>query len=144
MSKLSLNDLRILLPTKQELADIAKEFFALVDSGELQNILPSLGIDLSSKNGDPDDKRFTSRSNDKEIIFEFEVPGVKKNQIEVNVNDGLLQISAVDRFGNKMSRNINVNKDRFNLSNSMAKVEDGLLTITIPKRTQESVKIKVE
>lgn len=69
----------------------------------------------------------------------FEVPGVKKEDVKVELNDRLLtvNVSRKDKSGDEQStytysRSISV-PDSVKADAITAKVEDGILTVTLPK-----------
>jgi HSP20 family protein len=89
------------------------------------------------------------QDNDTEYTVEAELPGVKKDDIEITLNEGRLNISVkreeVSEDKNKkyihrerkyaqMSRSILLADA--NDENIQAKLEDGVLTIKVPKKEQ--------
>jgi len=78
-------------------------------------------------------------NNDNDWQVVFAVPGVKKDAVEIKVDDHVLTVSyenkaEADRFNfvSSFSRSWNVDRD-VDISKIDAKHEDGILTITIPK-----------
>jgi len=72
----------------------------------------------------------------------FEVPGVKKGDAKVELEDGVLTVSVerktMTNSGEStysLSRSISV-PDSVLLDGIVAKLEDGLLTVTLPKQEQ--------
>jgi len=69
----------------------------------------------------------------------FEVPGVKKEDVKIELNNGLLTVSAEKREkdGDKessfsLSRSVSV-PDGVNADTISAKLENGVLNVTLPK-----------
>lgn len=92
---------------------------------------------------------------DNNYIIEMEVPGLKKEDINITVESGYLTITIEkngeddektfvkrERFFEKSKRQFyigNTNEDEIN-----AKVEDGMLKITIPKQEENISKKQIE
>jgi len=69
----------------------------------------------------------------------FEVPGVKKEDIKIELNNGMLTVTAEKREKNgdsesrcALSRSVSV-PDGVNVDAIVAKLEDGILNLTLPK-----------
>lgn len=90
--------------------------------------------------------RVDIRETDKEYIIEAEVPGVKKEDIKLDLKDNVLTIGVEHREENKEERKDYIRRERrygafsrsFNVENVKqdeikAKYSDGILTITLPK-----------
>ena len=78
-------------------------------------------------------------NNDEEWQVVFAVPGVKKDAVEIKVDDHILTVSYENKaednrlnFVASFSRSWNVDRD-VDISKIDATHEDGVLTITIPK-----------
>jgi len=72
-------------------------------------------------------------------LARFEVPGVKKEDVKIELNDRLLTVSAEKKEKNgeeesssSYSRSISV-PDSVKADSISAKLEDGILTVTLPK-----------
>ncbi|MEN3008981.1 Hsp20/alpha crystallin family protein [Pseudothermotoga sp.] len=92
---------------------------------------------------------------DKEIVIEAEVPGMERKDITVKVEGNVLKISGEKKLEReKKDRNYRVYErsygkferclalpDYVDAEKIKAKYEDGVLTITIPKREEKKVKI---
>lgn len=106
--------------------------------------LPSLGQFFSQLGevfpGVPSDKLAVDVHEDKDAYHaSFEVPGVKKEDVKVELNNGLLTVTAEKREKNgdsessyTLSRSVSV-PDGVNAESIAAKLEDGVLNITLPK-----------
>lgn len=69
----------------------------------------------------------------------FEVPGVKKDDVKIELNNGMLTVSAEKREKNgdnessySLSRSVSV-PEGVNVEAIGAKLEDGILRVTLPK-----------
>ena len=93
--------------------------------------------------------RIDVKEKDNEYVVEAELPGIKKDEIDLNVDDKMLSISVnktekVDeekenyihreRRSASMSRSIRLMGA--NLADIKAKLDDGILTITVPKQSK--------
>jgi HSP20 family protein len=93
---------------------------------------------------------------DKQLIIRAEIPGFKKNEINLNVTENSIEISAVkkeekiERTGRvfRQERKSGAIRRSFTLPSIVdpekadAKLEDGLLTVVLPKIYQEKKKKK--
>ncbi|OYW75173.1 MAG: hypothetical protein B7Z37_14420 [Verrucomicrobia bacterium 12-59-8] len=87
------------------------------------------------------DKLAVDVHEDKDNYFaSFEVPGVKKEDVKIELNNGLLTVAAEKREkdGEKessfsLTRSVSV-PDGVNAEAIAAKLEDGILTVTLPKQ----------
>ena len=90
--------------------------------------------------------------NDNFVIFSLEVPGVKKEDLEISIQGGKLQVKQVtkqdeenDISTEKMLINISLNTSLCDISNTnecQASLELGILTIQIPKPKNYIINIK--
>jgi len=71
----------------------------------------------------------------------FEVPGVKREDINIELVNGLLTVSVEKRENaasgeqnQRATRSLNVPEKSVSAENVGAKLEDGVLTVTLPKR----------
>ncbi len=85
-----------------------------------------------------DDRLAVDVSEDKEAyLASFEVPGVKKEDVKIELNDGLLSVSA-ERHAKHgegsvvLTRSVSL-PDGVNADAISAKLEDGILRVTLPK-----------
>lgn len=99
------------------------------------------------------------QENEKEYIVEAELPGINKEEMDVSLNEGRLNITVNkkesvnkedsnyihrERRLTSMSRNIFLRDS--DAKGIKAKLEDGLLSITVPKmvKPNNSIKIAIE
>ena len=94
---------------------------------------------------------------EKEYFIEAELPGIKKEEIDLGVEDDNLCITVNrQEEANKDGRNI-IHRERratsmsrrirlaeANLAEIKAKLEEGVLTVTIPKQEKASTSRKIE
>ncbi|MGE5632262.1 MAG: Hsp20/alpha crystallin family protein [Caulobacteraceae bacterium] len=91
--------------------------------------------------------RVDIRENEKEYIVEADLPGVKKEQINVELNNDVLTISIVKNEENNVEKENYIRKERrsgsycrsFYVENIIedqisAKFENGVLSMLLPKR----------
>lgn len=99
--------------------------------------------------------------NDKEYIVKAELPGVKREDVKVTLEDGVLTIAGerkfeqedqtershrVERFYGQFSRSFGL-PDHINSQGISAETKDGVLRVHVPKAQTEiskSVQIKVD
>jgi len=81
-------------------------------------------------------------SNDDEYLVQISVPGLIKEDIEIKVKDSVLSISherdeeETFRFTNSFTKEYTLPED-VAVSKISAKVENGILTVTIPKEKKK-------
>ena len=128
---------------------------------ELQDIERRLGAVLNVNQPPREVKSFTPAVNEKVdekgYHLEIDLPGVKKENIEISVNDGILTISGerklekkeekenytrIESFFGRFERSFKLPPDA-DLDNIEAKYEDGVLKIFIPKKQKPAGK-KIE
>jgi len=130
---------------------------------ELQDIERRLGAVLNVNQPVEKVKSFTPAVNEKVdekgYHLEIDLPGVKKENIEISVNDGILTISGerklekkeekenytrIESFFGRFERSFKLPADA-DLDNIEAKYEDGVLKIFIPKKQKpEGKKIEIK
>jgi len=128
---------------------------------ELQDIERRLGAVLSANQPVEKVKSFTPAVNEKVdeqgYHLEIDLPGVKKEDIEISVNDGVLTISGerklekkeekenytrIESFFGRFERSFKLPIDA-DVDNIEAKFENGVLKIFIPKKQKATGK-KIE
>ena len=130
---------------------------------ELQDIERRLGAVLSANKPVQKVETFTPAVNEKVTsegyFLEIDLPGVKKENIEISVNDGVLTISGerklekkeesenytrIESFFGRFERAFKLPADA-DLENIEAKYEDGVLKIFIPRKQKaEGKKIEIK
>ena len=88
------------------------------------------------------------KSDDKNIVVSLDVPGVKAEDIDIKLEDGILAISGVRKYYNngnkndqdaaamkkrKFSYTMDIDEKEINTTEIKANLSDGVLVITIPK-----------
>jgi HSP20 family protein len=130
---------------------------------ELQDIERRIGAVLNVNRPVPKVEAFTpavnERVDEKGYYLEIDLPGVKKENIEISVNDGVLTVSGerklekkeekpnytrIESFFGRFERAFKLPPDA-DLDNIEAKYEDGVLKIFIPKKQKpEGKRIEVK
>ncbi|MBW2712229.1 MAG: Hsp20/alpha crystallin family protein [Deltaproteobacteria bacterium] len=86
--------------------------------------------------------------NEKALVVTAEVPGFKRDELDVSLHDGVLTISAEttseeeatekgevirrERYSGKLQRSLSLGEN-IDAQNIQARLEDGVLTLTLPK-----------
>lgn len=134
--------------TNDNLLDNFNKFFTNFGNGTLNNT----GISNFSPT-------VSTREGDYAYHIEIDLPGVKKDEINISNNNGILTISGERQFKNelkkddyykvessygKFQRSFNLPKD-IDAENIEAKYDDGVLEIVIPKLVKaETKKINIK
>lgn len=112
----------------------------LSNFAEIDSTLPSVNV----------------RENDNEIVIDLAAPGLKKNDFNVNYDNGRLTISSekkdenIEKEGQKITRrefnyqsfqrSFNVPENMVDADKISAKYTDGILHVTLPKREESKPK----
>jgi len=95
------------------------------------------------------------RANDKEIVFSVDVPGIKREQLEITLQNGVLTLRGSRNYQGDSNDKVWLGKSygsfarTFNLPDHVdpdklyAELADGVLTIRLP-RTEKSKPRKIE
>ncbi|GAB6045658.1 Hsp20/alpha crystallin family protein [Caminibacter profundus] len=130
---------------------------------ELQDIERRIGAVLQANRPVQKVETFTpainERVDEKGYYLEIDLPGVKKEDIEISINDGVLTISGerklekkeekpnytrIESFFGRFERAFKLPNDA-DLDNIEAKYEDGVLKVFIPKKQKpEGKKIEIK
>ena len=128
------------------------DFYNMIDDFFNDGLMPRRNLSRDSFKLDIVEK-------DNEYLIEAEMPGVKKEEIDLGIEDDNLCISLnrteesnrdgrnyIHRERRSTSMNRRVRLANAKLSEIKAKLDDGVLTVTIPKddRTNTSRKIDIE
>jgi HSP20 family protein len=99
---------------------------------------PTIDLFDAFKIFDDYEKTYKSETIDNEGV-KIELPGVKASDVDVSVEGKMLRITGKSRHGKdfKYVYSLKSNADESNIS---AKLEDGLLSITIPKKSEQSIR----
>jgi HSP20 family protein len=99
------------------------------------------------------------KENDKEVIVTAEVPGVKKGDISIHIQDNHLEIKAETKVEKKEEKEGYVYQERrkgsffrslelpssVNANKTKAEYKNGILTLTLPKTVRaKKTKINIE
>ncbi len=97
------------------------------------------------------------RETQENFIVEAEMPGVKKDNVQIVCQEGVLSISVKTEESAERSEENYLRRERFfgeasrsfaikniDEANITAKMEDGILTITLPKLVPEEKHIAIE
>lgn len=125
---------RIFLPALNSMLDD----FRCLDSGMFYNRMSDYKIEEDDKN----------------YFIEMDMPGVKKENLEVGVKENILSIYAErkkeDKTENKESVVVSKYEQSFNISakgididNIQANLENGILTLTLPKKEEVKYERKI-
>ena len=126
---------RIFLPALNSMLDD----FRCLDGGMLYNRMSDYKIEEDDKN----------------YFIEMDMPGVKKEDLEVGVKENILSIYAErkkeDKTENKESVVVSKYEQSFNISakgidvdNIQANLDNGVLKITLPKKEEVKFEKKIE
>ena len=93
------------------------------------------------------------REDENELALELRVPGMKKEDIHLDYNDGILTISGErneekeekdkDKYLRRefssysFHRSFELPEDRYDVANAEAAYKDGILEVTLPKKEQK-------
>lgn len=77
--------------------------------------------------------------------IDVEVPGVKKEDIEIEIKDGYLKVSGEKKWKDEMSK---FSKSWYldgyiDIENIVARIDNGILTLELPKVKKEIKKIEI-
>ena len=126
-----------------------EDFYNMLDDFFSDGLMPSRNLLRDTFKIDIEDKG-------NEYVIEAEVPGIKKEEIGLNIEDDNLCISINrveessgegrnfihrERRVNSMSRRVRLGEAK--LDEIKAKLEDGVLSITIPKNIKENISKKI-
>lgn len=93
--------------------------------------LPSYSSDLTYTKDE-----YYITTDDKQWTIEMATPGISKDNLKINIEDGMLTVEANSSIKSKAVRNIKKTwhvDDSIDISNITAKLDNGLLLITLPK-----------
>ena len=83
-----------------------------------------------------DSNEYYQTSTDGEVVIEMSMPGISKENLKVNIEQNTLIIEAKPSIKSKAERGVKkcwYLPDNVDIDNITAKLENGLLTLTMPK-----------
>jgi len=91
--------------------------------------------------------RYTYKPSDKEIVFNFELPGKSKEDVKVYFNENLLNVKVKEKDTfyidlEQYSSYLKGHQD-YDVSSTKAKMEHGMLSVNIPRKKQEQKLIEI-
>ena len=126
------------------------DFNSMLDDFFKDSMLPARRLDR-------DTFKVDVISNENDYIVEAELPGVNKDAVTLDYNDGRLVISVTEESENTNEGKNYIHKERRVSSASrsvyladasqdeiVAKLEDGILKITVPKQSSANKSRKIE
>ena len=116
----------------------------LREFGEMSPLLESPNIPVIFKGGEP---KVDIIQTEKEIVVKADVPGVKKEDLHVTVNEDSITFRGEAKYDVETKKEDFFHSERFygcysrtlplpalvDATNAKAKFEDGVLTVTVPK-----------
>ena len=98
---------------------------------------------------------YKMEEDDKNYIIEIDIPGVRKEDLEIGIKENILSIYAErkkeDKTENKESIVVSKYEQSFNISdrsvdvdNIQANLDNGVLKITLPKKEEAKYEKKIE
>jgi len=112
----------------------------------LNNVFDVYAVSGMSNDFTYNKEEYYVTSNDKEWIIEMPLPGMSKENLKIDFQDSMLIISANSSIKSKAIRNIKKSwalDDSINVSSITAKLENGLLTVVLPKIKPEKKSISI-
>lgn len=85
-------------------------------------------------------------SDDKQYTLEMPMPGISKEGLKVDIEDGMLVVQTTSTIRSKAVKNIKKSwyiDDGVDTTNISAKLENGLLTVVLPKAKPNKKSIAV-
>lgn len=126
------------------------DFYGMLDDFFSDDFMPRRSLVRDTFKVDVVDK-------EKEYVIEAELPGVKKEEISLDIHDGQLRISIEreEKVDEEKKNYIHKERRYCSMSRSVylgdasadsikAKLDNGVLTITIPKAEKPEIKSKIE
>jgi HSP20 family protein len=142
-------DPSLLYPHRDEFVTSFDRLFDHMFEGMFPSVTKEFGVDLFSKGAYP---KVNVSDEETRVLIEAEVPGLSKDQVKVEVQDGVLTIRGEKReakddkkktyvyrelkqssFARSFQLNENLDADKID-----AKFENGVLEVIIPKKVPET------
>ena len=146
-----------LIPFNRRNANLARSSTGFEDFYNMLDDFFSDGLMSSGRNLLRDTFKLDIEEKDNEYIIEAELPGIKKEEIDLNIEEDTLSISVNrseevnkdeknyihrERRSTAMSRRIRLQGAK--LDEITAKLEEGILIVTIPKSVVSNSSRKIE
>ena len=143
-----------LIPFNRKRSDLMNVGF-----GDFQNMLDDFFSDAwpSRRSLAADTFKIDVQDNENEYMIEAEMPGIQKTDIKLSLDDGKLNISVVKEESKEEEEKNYIHRERRCCSMSRnifladadaegikAKLEDGILRVSVPKKTQGDVSQMIE
>jgi HSP20 family protein len=112
----------------------------------LNNVFDVYAVSGMSNDFTYNKEEYYVTSDDKQWIIEMPLPGMSKENLKIDFQDSMLTISATSSIKSKAIRNIKKSwalDDSINVSAISAKLENGLLTVVLPKIKPEKKSISI-
>ena len=112
----------------------------------LNNVFDVYAVSGMSNDFTYNKEEYYVTSDDKQRIIEMPLPGMSKENLKIDFQDSMLTISATSSIKSKAIRNIKKSwalDDSINVSAISAKLENGLLTVVLPKIKPEKKSISI-
>jgi HSP20 family protein len=90
--------------------------------------------------------RTTLEQKDNNYIITAQVPGMSKDDITIKLEDSILKVTGEKQINETMTTSINKEftvSSAINTAKIQAKVENGILTISIPQKENKCKEIKI-
>jgi len=112
---------------------------------------------MQSRNISRDVFKIDVKDTEKSYIVEAELPGISKDQVDLSVDDKMLSITVIsreekdeenenyihrERRTSSMSRKVRLQSA--NMNDVTAKLDNGILTVTVPKYDETAKASKIE
>lgn len=146
----------VLVPFNRKRTDMSLNGLDLFD-----NMLDDFFADgwLQRRSLNCDTFKVDVREQESDYLIEAELPGIKKDEINISIDENKLSISVTKEEKREEEKNNYLHRERRSCpmqrniylaeadsTGIRAKLDDGILTVTVPKKTNadKSVKIDIE
>lgn len=136
---------RIFLPSLPRFSSIFRDFEDCASLRDFDNSIPSFY-----------DRKVDYRidENEKEYMIEIDMPGIKKDDLEIGIKENVLSISAERKKESKeengkevvvsrYEQSFNISAKGIDVDNIEADLKNGILTVTLPKKEEPKYEKKI-
>lgn len=136
---------RIFLPALPEFSSVFKNFGDFQSLRDFDNTIPAFY-----------DRKVDYRidENDNEYLIEVDMPGIKKDDLEIGIKENVLSISAErkkeskDEKGKEVvisryEQSFNISAKGVDVDNIEADLKNGILTVKLPKKEEPKYEKKI-